>query len=161
LLTVLVPWSSSLLPPLARPFWPLLAPPRQDACPLCAEGTYPLTGTCLVCPAGKHKASSGNQDCTVCPAGKYSPLGAGLQHCTECALGFYETTAEQGECAGKCPAGTKGTAGGEATEALACTACPAGEYQLDAGQVSTVGALQWPVAGSVAGSQCRRSAGTV
>ncbi|KAI8465733.1 MAG: hypothetical protein J3K34DRAFT_486702 [Monoraphidium minutum] len=88
-------------------------PGRAGAgCPLCAAGTYSVTGaTCAPCPTGSTTAGEGataEADCTRCTP------GYGTSSCTECAAGTFSL-------------------GGDAVTARpACTPCTTGTTNLEA-----------------------------
>jgi len=75
--------------------------------------------TCVLCPAGMFKTSTGSAACSDCSAGKYSTtLGATVASaCIECGAGKYLTTT------------------GAAAE-TACVACGAGKYSSTLGAVA-------------------------
>jgi len=81
---------------------------------MCAAGTYEISSplSCVSCPAGKYKDTTGSQECTDCPTNSSSqPGGDALADCY-------------------CEAGYSGPGGG------ACEACAAGYYKATAGSAN-------------------------
>lgn len=81
---------------------------------VCAAGTYEISSplSCVSCPAGKYKDTTGSQECTDCPTNSSSnPGGDALADCY-------------------CEAGYSGPGGG------ACEACAAGYYKATAGSAN-------------------------
>ena len=109
--------------------------------------TGPAGGPCVKCPAGTFKEVTGDDACAQCAAGKHVLIEASISvsACVPCSAGTYSAS-NSSECL-TCPLGSTSVAGSalitdckcDTGQYLdgdgACTACPAGKYNDEFGQV--------------------------
>ena len=119
-----------------------------DSCTPCPEGTFqPYTGKswCTTAWGGQYATGTGNTAQSACSAGEYSSSGASA--CTPCEAGKYQPDGAKSWCnlaeGGQYATGTGNTAqsacdAGQFSEtsggASACTHCPEGTFQPNAGK---------------------------
>ena len=120
----------------------------QSPCTPCPEGTFqPYTGKswCTTAWGGQYATGTGNTAQSACSAGEYSSSGASA--CTPCEAGKYQPDGAKSWCAlaegGQYATGTGNTAQSACDAgqfsvtsggASACTPCPAGSFQPNAGK---------------------------
>lgn len=123
----------------------------------CAGGDLSDTRSCVACDAGKYGGGGFQRSCQDCWTGKYNPsAGQGSESaCQQCPAGKYNpnTGSNSANACLSCPAGkillyagassdgecvscATGTYSYSLANGVGCTACPAGKYNDEEGQIA-------------------------